>query len=106
MIYQKQQAKTLADFAEHIAGVISGELSFESLIVYDESSAQNVIESASDYLIAKDQGILGIWTDSTGDNFYHGAGFLNSVEHSAEMESASYSGSITVTGSITKGTRS
>lgn len=99
-------SKDSSGFAEHIAGVISGELSFEGLIVYDESSAQNVID-ASDYLIARTKVYWEFGTDSTGDNFYHGAGFLNSVEHSAEMESpASYSGSITVTGSITKGTRS
>ena len=87
-------------FQEVIAGVISGELSFDGLVDYSDTA--NAIELA-DYLLARTQITCVFGTAETGDAIYTAEGFLSSVEQSAEMESpVSYSGSITLTGAITK----
>ena len=87
-------------FQEVIAGVISGELSFDGLVDYSDTA--NAIELA-DYLLARTQITCVFGTAETGDAVYTAEGYLSSVEQSAEMESpVSYSGSITLTGAITK----
>lgn len=87
-------------FQEVIAGVISGELSFDGLVDYSDTA--NAIELA-DYLLARTQITCVFGTAVTGDAIYTAEGYLSSVEQSAEMESpVSYSGSITLTGAITK----
>ena len=92
--------KDSSGYNEVIAGTRTGELSFEGLVAYDDSN--NAIE-ASDYLLARTKVYWEFGTSVSGDEVYSGAGFLNSVEMSAEMESpVSYSGSITVTGAIAK----
>ena len=59
----------------------------------------------ADYLLARTQLTCVFGTAVTGDSVYTAEGFLSSVEMSAEMESAvTYSGSITLTGSVTKST--
>ena len=89
-------------FQEVIAGVISGEISFEGLVDYSDTA--NAIEMA-DYLLARTQITCVFGTQEAGDAVYTAEGFLSSVEQSAEMESpVSYSGSITLTGAITKST--
>jgi predicted secreted protein len=89
-------------FSEYIGGVKGGEVSFEGLVSYDDSA--NAIEFA-DYLLARTQLTCVFGTAETGDAVYTAEGFLTSVEMSAEMESAvTYSGSITLTGAITKST--
>jgi hypothetical protein len=94
--------KDSSGFQEVIAGVMSGELSFEGLVAYDDTA--NAIEMA-DYLLARTQLTCVFGTAVTGDSVYTAEGFLSSVEMSAEMESAvTYSGSITLTGSVTKST--
>jgi len=94
--------KDSSGFQEVIAGVMSGEISFEGLVAYDDSA--NAIEMA-DYLLARTQLTCVFGTAESGDDVYTAEGFLSSVEMSAEMESpVSYSGSITLTGSITKST--
>ena len=94
--------KDSSGYNEVIAGTRTGEISFEGLIAYDDSN--NVIEAA-DYLLARTKVYWEFGTAASGDDVYSGAGYLNSVEMSAEMESpASYSGSITVTGAISKAT--
>lgn len=94
--------KDSSGFQEVIAGVMSGEISFEGLVAYDDSA--NAIELA-DYLLARTQLTCVFGTEVTGDEVYTAEGFLSSVEMAAEMESpVSYSGSITLTGSITKST--
>lgn len=96
--------KDSSGFQEVIAGVMSGEISFEGLVAYDDSL--NAIEFA-DYLLARTQLTCVFGTAASGDDVYTAEGFLSSVEMSAEMESpVSYSGSITLTGSITKSTNS
>jgi len=92
--------KDSSGFQEVIAGVMSGEISFDRLVDYSDSA--NAIELA-DYLLARTQITCVFGTTTTGDAIYTAEGFLSSVEMSAEMESpVSYSGSITLTGSITK----
>lgn len=87
-------------FQEVIAGVISGELSFDGLVDYSDTA--NAIELA-DFLLARTQITCVFGTAETGDAVYTAEGYLSSVEQSAEMESpVSYSGSITLTGAITK----
>lgn len=94
--------KDSSGFQEVIAGVMSGEISFEGLVAYDDSA--NAIEMA-DYLLARTQLTCVFGTAESGDDVFTAEGFLSSVEMSAEMESpVSYSGSITLTGSITKST--
>ena len=89
-------------YAEHIAGVISGEISFDGLVAYDDTT--NAIE-LNDFINARTQITCIFGTTVTGDEVYTAEGFLNNVETTAEMESpVSYSGSITLTGAITKST--
>lgn len=89
-------------FSEYIGGVKGGEISFEGLVAYDDSA--NAIEFA-DYLLARTQLTCVFGTQEAGDAVYTAEGFLTSVEMSAEMEAAvTYSGSITITGAITKST--
>ena len=89
-------------FSEYIGGVKGGEISFEGLVAYDDTA--NAIEMA-DYLLARTQLTCVFGTAETGDAIYTAEGFLSSVEMSAEMEAAvTYSGSITITGAITKST--
>lgn len=96
--------KDSSGFQEVIAGVMSGEISFEGLVAYDDSA--NAIEMA-DYLLARTQLTCVFGTAESGDDVFTAEGFLSSVEMSAEAESpVSYSGSITLTGAITKSTNS
>jgi TP901-1 family phage major tail protein len=94
--------KDSSGYNEVIAGTRTGEISFEGLVAYDD--ANNAIEAA-DYLLARTKIYWEFGTEASGDDVYSGAGYLNAVEMSAEMESpVTYSGSITVTGSISKAT--
>ena len=89
-------------FSEYIGGVKGGEISFEGLIAYDDTA--NAIQMA-DYLLARTALTYVFGTAETGDAVYTAEAFLSSVEMSAEMESAvTYSGSLTITGAITKST--
>tara|TARA_B100000963_G_scaffold95429_1_gene82239 strand:+ start:11718 stop:12128 length:411 start_codon:yes stop_codon:yes gene_type:complete len=95
-------SKDSSGFQEVIAGVMSGEISFEGLVAYDDAS--NAVEMA-DFLLARTQITCVFGTALTSDEIYTAEGFLNSVEMSAESESpVTYSGSITLTGAITKST--
>jgi predicted secreted protein len=92
--------KDSGGFQEVIAGIKSGEISFDGLVAYDDSA--NAIELA-DYLLAGTQVTAVFGTAVTGDAVYTAEGLLSNVEISAEMESpVSYSGSITTTGAVTK----
>ena len=85
-----------------IVNILDGEISFEGLVDYSDSS--NAIQMA-DFLLARTQITCVFGTAETGDSVYTAEGFLSSLEQSAEMESpVSYSGSITLTGAITKST--
>ena len=92
--------KDSSGFQEVIAGVKSGEISFEGLIAYDDDAKP---VDFADILLARRAVSWSFGTAETGDAVYSGSGFLSSVEMSAEMESpATYSGSITVNGAISK----
>ena len=95
-------SKDSSGFQQVIAGVISGEISFDGLVKYDDST--NAINLA-DFVLARTQITCVFGTIESGDAIYTAEGFLSSVEMSAEMESpVTYSGSITLTGAITKST--
>lgn len=94
--------KDSSGYQEVIAGLRSGEISFEGLVDYTDS--QNAAE-LGDFLLNRTKLFFEFGTAASGDQVYEGAGFLNSLEVSAEMESpVTYSGSITITGTITTST--
>ncbi len=94
--------KDSSGFQEVIAGVKSGEISFDGLVDYTDS--QNAAE-LNDFLLNRTKLFFEFGTSTTGDQLISGAGFLSSLEMSAEMESpVTYSGSITITGTITTAT--
>tara|TARA_R110002050_G_scaffold192008_5_gene326891 strand:- start:368 stop:769 length:402 start_codon:yes stop_codon:yes gene_type:complete len=91
--------KDSAGFSEVITGTKSGEISFDGLVDYTDSS--NSVELA-DFLLAGTALTCVFGTVASGERIYTAEGFLNSIEVSAEMESpVSYSGTITLTGAIT-----
>lgn len=94
--------KDSGGFSEYIGGVRGGEISFEGLVAYDDTT--NAVEMA-DYLLNRTQITCVFGTQEVGDVIYTAEAFLSSVEVSAEMEAAvTYSGSLTITGSIVKST--
>lgn len=95
--------KDSGGFQDLIAGVKSGEISFEGLVAYDSGSGVQ-IGDISDELIAGTKVTWEFSTDVSGDDKYSGEGFLTSIEITADMESpVSYSGTIATTGAITQG---
>ena len=85
-------------FLEVLPGVRSGSITVEGLVDYTDS--QNAAELA-DFLLNRTKLFFEFGTAASGDQVYEGAGFLSSLEVSAEMESpVTYSGSITITGTI------
>lgn len=96
--------KDSGGFQEVIAGVKSGEISFDGLVAYDSVSGIQ-IGDLSDDLLAGTEITWEFSTGVTGDVKYSGSGFVSAVEISAEAESpVSYSGTIITTGTIAKGT--
>lgn len=95
--------KDSGGFQELIAGVKSGEITFEGLVAYDSGSGVQ-IGDISDELIAGTKVTWEFSTDVSGDDRYSGEGFISSIEITADMESpVSYSGTIVTTGTITQG---
>jgi len=87
-------------WAESIAGLKSGECSFDGLVDYSDA---NNAEQLLDFLIARTQVEIVFGTSATGDSVYTAMGYITSLEQSAEMEAAvTYSGTLTITGAITK----
>ena len=94
--------KDSSGFSEYIAGVRSGEISFEGLVDHSDTNGSDTL---SDHLIDRDTIDWTFSTGTVGDEIYSGSGFISSYEMSAEMESpVTYSGTITITGTITQGT--
>ena len=80
---------------------LMGGLAIQSI----RASIKFICCQALDYLLARTQLTAVFGTTTSGDDVYTAEGFISSVENTADMESpASYSGSITLTGSITKST--
>ena len=98
--------KDSGGFQDLIAGVKSGEISFEGLVAYDSGSGVQ-IGDISDELISGTSVSWEFSTDVSGDDKYSGNGFISSIEITADMESpVSYSGTIVTTGTITQGVES
>jgi predicted secreted protein len=98
--------KDSGGFQNLIAGVKSGEISFEGLVAYDSGSGSQ-IGDISDELISGTSVTWEFSTDVSGDDKYSGNGFISSIEITADMESpVSYSGTIVTTGTITQGVES
>ena len=94
--------KDSAGWSEGIPAVKSGEISFDGLVDYSDGT--NAIELA-DLLIARTEVTAVFGTATTGDSIYTASGYITSLEQTADMEaSVSYSGTITITGAITKST--
>jgi predicted secreted protein len=95
--------KDSGGFQNLIAGVKSGEISFEGLVAYDSGSGVQ-IGDISDELISGTSVSWEFSTDVSGDDKYSGNGFISSIEITADMEApVSYSGTIVTTGVITQG---
>lgn len=91
--------KDSSGFSESIAGLISGEISFDGLIDYTDSNGGTQL---ANFLLARTKVDFSYGTENTGNTIYTGEGFLTGLEITGEMESAiTYSGSIQITGTIT-----
>ena len=87
-------------WAESIAGLKSGEVSFDGLVDYSDS---NNSEWLLDLLIARTKVVVVFGTAATGDSIYTADAYVTSLEQTAEMEAAvTYSGTLTITGPIVK----
>ena len=92
-------SKDSGGYQEVIAGLRSGEISFEGLVDYTDS--QNVPEMAT-LMENRSKIDWSFGTTTTGDTVFSGEGFITSIETTGEMESAvTYSGTIVTTGTIT-----
>jgi predicted secreted protein len=87
-------------WSESLAALKSGEISFDGLVDYSDA---NNAEQLLDLLMARTKVTCVFGTATTGDSVYTAQGFVSSLEQSAEMEAAvTFSGTITLTGAITK----
>ena len=101
-------SKDSGGYQEVIAGVRSGEVSFDGLVAYDDTFG---IDQFIDYMIGSTNGRSSLhvsWgTATTGDKYYTAECYVSSIEYSGESVSpVTYSGSLVITGSITTATRS
>jgi len=91
--------KDSSGFSESIAGLISGEISFDGLMDYTDSNGGTELAG---FLLGRTKVDFSYGTSATGDTVYSGEGFLTGLEITGEMESAvTYSGTIQITGTIT-----
>ena len=100
-------SKDSGGYVTRIAGARSGEVSFDGLVAYDDSWD---IDNFIDYMIGSSNGRSSLhvsWgTASSGDKYYTAQCFVSSIEYSGEAEApVTYSGTLTITGSITTNTR-
>jgi len=100
-------SKDSGGYQEVIAGVRSGEVSFDGLVAYDDSWD---IDNFIDYIVGSSNGRSHLYvswgTATTGDKYYTAKCFESSIEYSGESESpVTYSGSLIISGSITTATR-
>ena len=91
--------KDSSGFSESIAGLISGEISFDGLMDYTDSNGGTELAG---FLLGRTKVDFSYGTSNSGDTVYSGEGFLTGLEITGEMESAvTYSGTIQITGTIT-----
>ena len=100
-------SKDSGGYQEVIAGVRSGEVSFDGLVAYDDSWD---VDNFLDYMIGSSNGRSSLYvswgTASTDDKYYTAKCYVNSIEYSGESESpVTYSGSLVISGTITTNTR-
>jgi predicted secreted protein len=94
--------KDSSGWSESIAGLKSGEITFDGLVDYSDA---NNAEQLLDLLIARTKIDWSFGTAATGDSVYGGEGYISSLEQTGEMEAAvTFSGTITITGAIAKTT--
>jgi len=94
--------KDSSGWAEFISCVRGATISFDGLVDYNDTTNA---EELADYIINRTAISFVFGTSVSGDSVYTGTGYIDSIEVSADMEApVSYSGSITVTGAITKAT--
>ena len=87
-------------WSEMISGVRGGSISFDGLIDYSDTQSPITL---SDYIFDRNTIEVVFGTVETGDTIFTANGFLANVDQSADHEAgASYSGTITITGPITK----
>lgn len=98
--------KDSAGYQEVISGLRSAEISFEGLIDYtDAGNSLKNVDGVASLITGRNKIDWSFGTGTSGDTVFTGEGFIASLEQTAEMESAAtYSGTITVTGSITQST--
>jgi len=95
-------SKDSSGFQEVIAGVISGEISFDGLIKYDDTMNAEELQG---FVLNRTKIDFSFGTGESGDTILTGEGFLSSFEQTGEMESpATYSGTIVTTGAISTAT--
>jgi hypothetical protein len=86
----------------------SGSLTFEGFYTESETINSETRKSFGDIFALFDAGTSVAWsfsTDETGADTYTGNGFISALSAAAAVEETStYSGTITVTGAVTKGT--
>ncbi len=93
--------KDSSGWSEVIAGVKGGSISFDGLVDYSDSN--NAVDLIAD-LVAGTAVSFVFGTAVSGETIYSGSGYIDSIEITADAESpVSYSGSITITGSVTTG---
>lgn len=92
--------KDSSGWAEVIAGQKSWSMSFEGLVDYSLTDASGAnVDGLYTYYVNRSKIKVAFGQDGY---FWHGDGFINSLEQSAEMESpVSFSGGITGSGALT-----
>tara|TARA_B100001059_G_scaffold72016_2_gene69158 strand:- start:8858 stop:9280 length:423 start_codon:yes stop_codon:yes gene_type:complete len=92
-------SKDSAGYQEVIGGLRSGEISFEGLVDYTDTTNVPAMATLMENRSKID---WSFGTTTSGDTVFSGEGFITSIETSGEMESAvTYSGTIVTTGTIT-----
>lgn len=99
---------SVASWQENEVGTLSASLTFEGFYTEDEALTPGTRKSFADIyalFAGKTPVSWSFSTDVTGDDVYSGSGFITALSASAPVEeNSTYSGTITVSGAITKGT--
>ena len=96
--------KDSSGYSEVIPAVRSAEISFDGLVDYtDGAGGMTGGGEIAHKLLTRQKCDFSFGTAATGDTIYTGEGYISAAEISGAMEEAvTYSGTITVTGTITE----
>ena len=96
--------KDSSGYSEVIPAVRSAEISFDGLVDYtDGAGGMTGGSEIAHKLLTRQKCDFSFGTAATGDSIYTGEGYISAAEISGAMEEAvTYSGTITVTGTITE----